>query len=207
MIESLLRRLIEHKRRKWIVIILTVLTGLLVVLPAVDEYNAAKERINAATDELLEAQAQGSSVEAFDKIRREKEASLEALEEEAVSAENEQAFRDRLDKIVQGTGCTMRRIQMGQPFSSVWKTNDHPLNTGKTSDRGNDTPYQLEKRRISLEITGSIGDLYDFLSEVNKLEKLIHTKSVSLEGAARGENTAVLEMELIAFNLVKKAAP
>ena len=207
MIDPILRRLIEHKRRRTIVIILTILTGLLVVLPAVDEYNAAKERIDAATGELLEARAQGASVNHFDKIRREKEASLRTLEAKAVSADNEQEFRNELDRIVTFTGCAMRRIQMGQAANSPWKTNDHPLNAGNTGGRGTDTPYQLERRRISLVITGSIGNLHDFLEEVHKLENLVHTKSVSLEGNARSENTATLEMELISFNLVKKADP
>ena len=76
MIEPFLRRLIEHKRRKSIVIILTILTGLLVVLPAADEYNAAKERMNTATSDLKETKSQVGSLPRFEKLFDEKMAQL-----------------------------------------------------------------------------------------------------------------------------------
>jgi Tfp pilus assembly protein PilO len=205
MIEPLLRRLLEHKQRKWIVIILTILTGLLVVLPAADEYNAATGRLATAKKTIEETQNEVAGLPQLEKAFREKSAQLEKLESQVVTDQVAQQLRNDLAELVRQTGCQMRQIRLAQPARRDWTTKDDPLLGTSAADRGADTPYRLETRQLTLSITGAMANLQDLMSRIHKIEKFIHTKSFALKRSTESENMTILEMDLLLLNLVKKA--
>jgi hypothetical protein len=206
MIETLLRRFVEHKRRKTVVIILTVLTGLLVVLPATDEYNAAQERISTAQADLTSANDEVADLEHYKRLFEEKEKELERLEAQAVSDADAQDLRSQLVETIPLTGCTMRQIRLGDAVRRDWTAKDHPVRGTNLSERGDPTPYQLETRQIALSISGSMANLHDFLSRIHDRNEFIHTKTVALKRSEASENLANLDMDVLLFNLVKKTA-
>ena len=204
MIEPLLRRLVQHERRKSIVIVVTILTGLLVVLPAADEYNAARGRVNAAKGQLLEIQSQANDLPHFQKLFQVKAADLKKLESQAVSESVAERLQNELVEMVRQSGCTMRLIRPGDPLRRDWTTKDHAVRSLNVTDRGENTPYQLETRQISLSVTGSMPNVLEFLAHIHRLEQFIHSRQISLKRADEGGNTAILDMDLVLFNLIKK---
>ena len=204
MIEPLLRRLIQHERRKSIVIIVTILTGLLVVLPAADEYNAARGRVNAAKGQLLEIQSQANDLPHFQKLFQVKSSDLQKLESKVVSESVAERLQNELVEMVRQSGCTMRLIRPGDPLRRDWTTKDHAVRGLNVTDRGESTPYQLETRQISLSVTGSMPNVLEFLARIHRLDRFIHSRQISLKRADVGGNTAILDMDLVLFNLIKK---
>src|SRR5688572_24432215 len=55
MVDKLVRTIVEHPKRKILVIILTFVTGVVFVLPAVEEYSAAQARQGVAREKLNDA--------------------------------------------------------------------------------------------------------------------------------------------------------
>jgi hypothetical protein len=204
MIEPLLRRLIEHKRRKLIVTILTVLTGLLVVLPAADEYNAAKERTSTAHKDLEETKGEVKSLPRFEEIFELRMAELEALQDRTLSLAAAQNLREQLVEIVRQADCTMLQARLGDPMKRDWTTEDNAVDDFSVSNRGNPTPYQLETRQISLSIAGPMPNLLHFLARLCEIDKMIHTKDLNLKRSGSEENSAILTMDVLLFDLVKK---
>jgi hypothetical protein len=205
MIETLLRRLIEHKRRKTVVIILTVLTGLLVVLPAADEYNAAQERISTAAVDLADAKEEVADLDYYNRLFAEKQREVKQLESQAVSDTVAQHLRSELVELIPQTGCTMRQIRLGDVVRRDWTEDDDPVRGTSLSERGEPTPYQLETRQIAISLTGSMANLHDFLSRIHDRSEFIHTKTVNLKRSDGAENLANLDIDILLFNLVKKA--
>ena len=143
MIEPLLRRLVQHERRKTIVIVVTILTGLLVVLPAADEYNAARGRVNAAKGQLLEIRSQANDLPHFQKLFQVKAADLKQLESQAVSESVAERLQNELVEMVRQSGCTMRLIRPGDPLRRDWTTKDHAVRSLNVTDRGENTPVPV----------------------------------------------------------------
>ena len=204
MIEPILRRLIEHKRRKTIILVVAILTGLLVVLPAADEYNAARARLSAARLDVEEMQSAFDDLPRFEQLFKSKTQELQQLENRAVSEANAQGLRGNLVEMVRQTGCTMRQIRFGEPIRRDWTTADDPVRGGSAAERGEKTPYQLEARQISLSVTGSMANLHEFMAQIHRLDQFIHTKSVALKRAEDGGNAAIMDMDVLLFDLVKK---
>jgi hypothetical protein len=46
--------------------------------------------------------------------------------------------------------------------------------------------------------------LHEFLSELNKVDKTIHTRTISLQRAGRTKGTATLDLDLTLFDFVEK---
>lgn len=204
MIEPFLRRLIQHERRKSIVIVVTILTGLLVVLPAADEYNAARGRVSAAKGQLVEMRSQADDLPQFEELYQVKLSELRKLESEAVSEAVAERLQNELVEMVRQSGCTMRLIRPGDPLRRDWTTRDHPVRGLSATHRGDNTPYQLETRQISLSVTGSMPNVLEFLARIHRLDQFIHSRQISLKRADEGGNTAILDMDLVLFNLIKK---
>jgi Tfp pilus assembly protein PilO len=204
MIEPFLRRLIAHKQRKGIIIIVTVLTGLLVVLPAADEYKAASARLETAADQLEEMQTEVSGLSRIKQTHEAKQAELAKLEQLAISESDAQQLRSDLVEMVRQTGCTMRQIRLGEGLRREWTSDDHPVRSATLAERGDETPYQLETRQLSISLTGAMANLHEFMARIHRLDKLIHTRSVSVRRADEEGDTTTMEMDLLLFDLVKK---
>ena len=100
----------------------------------------------------------------------------------------------------------MRQIRLGVAMRRDWMSEDDAVRGVSLANRGEKTPYQLETRQVSLSITGSMPNLHHFLARLDKIDKFIHTKSVSLQRSDTGENSAALKMDILLFDLVQKPA-
>jgi len=202
--DQVLREVLQHPKRHYGVIILTLLTGLVVVWPASDEYFAAKQRTSDATTKLEEARARISDLPRHQQIYEQKVAEVSVLEKRVISGKAAQDLQAQVTELGRKTGCSVRKARIGDAARRDWKENDHPLDAGRSS--GADTPFRLETRQLSLLVTGPMTGLYEFLNELHKVDKLIHTRDVSIESSTDDGETAALRMTLMLFDLPPKAA-
>lgn len=205
MIESALQQFLTYPHRQKAVIILTLLTGLVVVWPAVDGYIEARTRKREASTKVEESNAEIVKLPRHAELFKKKQAELEALTRRTVSEDAAQRLRNELVQLVRNAGCTMRRIQLGNATRRDWMENDSPVKGANLVDPGDKTPFQLVSRQLSLSITGQMPKLHEFLSEMHKVDKTMHTRAITLQRAGRTKGTATLDLDLVLFDFEKKA--
>ena len=204
MIETLLRRFVETKQRKLAVIILTSLTLLAVVWPAADAYTAAEKRVAAAQDELSQAQQDIQTLPRLTQELVEKKDELRKLENQTVTEPIAQRLREDLTQLVRDTGCMMSSIKLDDSSTRVWMEEDDAISGRRRVDRGQETPFELVTWQLSVTITGPMAGIHQFLSGIHRINKLVHTKTVSMRRSANEENKTVLQLDLLLFNLARK---
>jgi hypothetical protein len=202
--DQVLQELLRHPKRHYGVIIITLLTGLVVVWPASDEYFAAKQRTSDATAKLKDARAQLGTLPRHQQLYEQKVAELSELEKRVVSEQAAQVLQAKVTELGRKTGCSVRKALIGDAARRDWRENDDPIEGTRSADAGADTPFQLETRELSLLVTGPMVGLYGFLSELHQVDKLIHTKDVSIESSTEDGATAALRMTLKLFDLPPK---
>ena len=99
----------------------------------------------------------------------------------------------------------MRRIRLGDATRRDWMENDSPVTGTDLANPGRETPFQLVSRQLTLSITGQMPKLHAFLSEMHKIDKTMHTRTISLERAGRTEGVATLDLDMVLFDFEKKA--
>jgi len=205
MIESVLPQLLTHPYRKQAVIILTLVTGLVVVWPTVDAYTEARTRIQQANAQLDKTNEEIAKLPRHTELFRKKQKELTSLTRRTVTEDGAQRLRNDLVQLVRKAGCTMRRIRLGDPTRRDWMENDSPVTGVDLADPGNKTPFQLVSRQLSLSMTGEMPKLHAFLAEMHKIDKTMHTRSISLQRTGRSKGTATLDLDMVLFDFEKKA--
>ena len=207
MIETALRRLIDHPRGMMIVITLSFVVGLALVLPLADEYSALREEADNLLHELSEAQKEHKNLPLFEKRIAKQQAELAAWEDRAISDEEASEFRHRMVTLVRESGCQVRRVSLSDPRQRDWMQDDDPVRTINTKGKKKQkTEYQLKSRVFSLSISGSADHVRALLLAMHKEQPLAYTRSLSLRPADADRKEVVLELELWLFELAKKKA-
>ena len=203
MIEPALRSFLEHNRRKQAVIILTILTALVVVWPAVDVYTAATQRTEAAQVQIEESRKQIARLNQYTKLHSAKQDELADLEKQLVSEQAAQALKSQLTNLGRETGCTVRNTKLMPPSRRAWRENDHPIRGAHPTTAGAETPFWLESRQLALTVTGPMPSLYKFLDRLHGIDKVVHSRSAKIQSGENG-STATLSMEILLFDLPRK---
>jgi hypothetical protein len=206
MVEQILWRFLEYRKRKQAVIIATMVTGLVAVWPAADEYIAARSRYSDARSELEETERQIENLPKFTQLLEKRKLELANLEKQTFSQDAAQTLRSELQQMIRETDCQMRNVRLGDPISRDWTTNDDPVTLVNMADRGTSTPFQLVTRQMSLQITGTMPNLSRFLERLSKLNGLVHTKSISLRRTSQQSTNTSLDMEILLFDLARRPA-
>lgn len=210
MIDPLLRRFLTYEKRKEVVIIGTILAGLALVWPATDKYIAARQQTHDARLEVEEAEHGIAKLPQFTRMHERKTKELDALTVKLVGGKAARQLRDDLTKLGRNTGCRVLRAHLADPTSRVWNLNDHPVGGEKLKNTGGETPYQLETRQLSLQVTGPMNGLYRFLEGLHQVDEVIHARAMSIKGgkSSDGDRTDVgmLDINLSLFDLTKKEA-
>lgn len=209
MIEPLLRRFLAYEKQKQVVIIGTILTGLVVAWPATDEYIAARNRTHEARKKLEEAGLAIAKLPQFTRLHQLKTKELEVLSQRLVGDQAARKLQSDLTELGRQTGCTVLRVQLGDPSTRVWNENDHPVSGTKLKNTGGETPFQLETRQITLSVTGPMDGLYAFLEGLHRIERVIHPRSMSMKGGnsmvGNDDQVGLLDLTLSMFDLTKMA--
>lgn len=203
MIEPALQQFLAYSYRKHAVIILTLLTGLLVVWPAVDGYIEARTRKKEAKAKLEKTNEEIGKLPRHAELYKKKQEELAAYSRRTVTEDAAQRLRNDLVQLVRKAGCTMRRIRLGDATRRDWMENDSPVTGADQVDPGQQTQFKLVSRQLSLSITGQMPKLHEFLAEMHKIDKTMHTRSISLQRAGRSKGTATLDLDMVLFDFEK----
>jgi Tfp pilus assembly protein PilO len=207
MVDRLIRTIVEHPKRKLLVIILTFVTGVVFVLPAVEEYSAAQARQGTAREKLTEASGAAANLPQMQSALQKKKRELEELEQKAVSEKDVEHFRDELQKLIREVGCEMREVHIDEiPTKRPWMSNDSSLNTVSSGNAGPETPFVLVQWNARLRIEGPMGSIYKFLTRVSQLDRFMHARLVDMKRSETDENQTQLRMEVTLFDLERKKA-
>lgn len=205
MIESALQQFIAYPHRQKAVIILTLLTGLVVVWPAVDGYIEARTRKKEASTKLAKTNEEIAKLPRHAQQYKIKQEELAALMRRTVQEDSAQQLRNELVQLVRKAGCTMRRIRLGDASRRDWMENDSPVKGADLVDPGDKTSFQLVSRQLSMSIDGQMRKLHELLASMHKIDKTMHTRSIMLQRAGRSKGDATLDLEMVLFDLEKKA--
>ena len=205
-VETILRLLIEHPKRVWIVTLLTMLVGLVFTWPAVDNYCAASSKYAELRAEVAQGQERGGKIGLYKEQAEKKLAESKALEAKALTAEETEDLRNRLTTMVKDAGCKMRRIKLGDALTRTWFEEDNPLDTRSRADSDKKSPFKLKSQPLLLSIAGPLDKVNDFLARLGQEDKLIHTGSLMLKRSTEDQAQVELDLELFLFDLVRAEA-
>ncbi len=203
MIESLLRNFCESRHRKLIVAIVTTLLGLAVLWPVTDDYFDERESRRTLMDDLDRARQKEKNLPAFEQRVAEFEAKVSLLEGRTISAESVSQYRANLLKIIREAGCQMRRLEVGAPTLRPWMRDDDPLQSTATLGVTDKTPFQLERRNVSLSIGGEMTSIHHLLDQLKKDNTIAYPHRLQLHPTGSRSTSATLELELWLFALVR----
>ncbi|MCA9123229.1 MAG: hypothetical protein H6822_28200 [Planctomycetaceae bacterium] len=208
MIEPLLRRFLVYEKRKQVVIIGTILTGLVVVWPATDEYIAARQQTQESQLAVEEAEHAIAKRPQYAQLHQRKTQELDVLAQRLVGDQAARKLQSDVTELGRKTGCTVLRAQLTDPATRTWNQNDHPVAGTSLKNTGGETPFQLETRQLSLSVTGPMSGLYAFLEGLHRVEKVIHPRAMSIKGgdsmSGNDQDTGTLDLQLLLFDLTKR---
>jgi Tfp pilus assembly protein PilO len=206
-VETILRKLLRHPHRRWIVIIGTLLVGIVFILPAVDTYNAACQRFESLQEDLQRARDAAGQLETLQvEVEKWKQ---EALRRQRLAATEERVAQLRSDlvSLARKCGCQLRRIRVEEPKEREWVKGDDPLAVRPASEKAEKTPFVLRSRRLSVSVTGNLASIGQFLATVSAQELLVHTVSVTLQKSQEDAEQVMLELELVLLELAQRRPP
>ena len=206
MVEPLLRRVLAHPKRVWIVIFLTLGIGLVFTWPAVDSYSAAKDRRAKLESELQEGEALVAKVDLYQRQAEKKQAQLQELEAKTLSPAEIEKLRSQLVVMVKESHCMVRRVRLGDSSLRQWYDEDSPLELRVRQESERKSAFRLKTQPLNLAITGNLNDVSDFLARLSQQDRLIHTGGFQLRKSTEDKNLMDLEIDLLFFDLVQLEA-
>lgn len=207
MVDQLIRTIVEHPKRKLLVIILTLITGVVFGLPSVEEYSAAQARMASAREKLTEASGSAANLPQVQASLELKKNELAALERKTINDKEIEKFRDSLQRLIRETGCEMREVSVDElPQKRSWMSKDSPLRNGPVADPGTETPFVLAQWNARMRIEGTMGSIYKFLASLHEMDRFIQTREVNLQRAEGQDNRTQLRMDITLYDLTRKKA-
>lgn len=206
MIRKTLWTLSESPYRWLIVTGGTFIVGLVLVVPLVDVYSAERKEKEALLAEVTAASQVAARLNQFESRVDDRLAQLKELEARTVDQERLPALRDRLTMLVRQTGCSLRRLNVGEALSRPWYESDDPLGLRANVKRqDSQTNLDLQWRPITVSVNGTMAELRNLLAKLDADNMMVHTKMFELYPSSRGRKSITLDMELWYFTLVPKS--
>jgi len=208
MIESPIRKFCESSRRKLIVVIVTAATGLLVLIPLVDEYFDARDKYTALADELDNARHTARALPELEEHVVQITGKLTEMEGRTVTARTVSRYRSQLVELIRDADCRVRRFDVSLPALRPWHQNDDPRRqavpqTGAIAEK---TPFALERRSVTLLVDGTIDNVQNLLEQLHKDKTFAYPSRVDLHTNGQRGSSVTLEMEMWLFALERQTA-
>lgn len=203
---SSIDRLMTHPRRRWIVTIGTLLSGLLFLLPAVDSFSQERSRYADLSEQLVASRTLISQKEHWQKRLVEQRRRLEHLESCSVTEEELNDYRNWVTECVRHNGCQMRRIHVGEPVYRPWMNkNDDPTADRPPVQAEGETPWLLETRNLTISVEGQLGHVKELLDELHTTDVLAHSSGVAVRRVDSLSGGVTLDLNLVLMNLIRKS--
>jgi hypothetical protein len=207
MIEQTLRSFCESRRRWVIVIAGTFAVGLVLILPLADLYLAERNAKAELFTELESAQQIVETVADSEARLAVKTTELKAFEGRTVDEKSLPALRTKLVELARDTGCSLRRLNVGNGSTRPWHDGDDPKDANETKAKPTDqaTGFNLEWRPVTVSVSGSSANLCSLLERMEADHMLMHTKNFDMHPDGEGRKNLNLDMELWYYNLARGA--
>jgi hypothetical protein len=202
----LLKRLQASRHRNWFAAGIAIVVGLLVVLPQADAYFAMRSRRQTLADEATRFQAERDGLPIVQDLAAKKLAELNDLAGQSVAADQVHVFRGRVVELARQSSCQVRHIVLGERRQREWRAGDSPLATIDRPAQEARSPYRLGVQTMNISVSGSLAGAKEFLKSLRAEDRMIHTKRISLQPAAK-PTEVVLEIELFLFELSYEKPP
>jgi hypothetical protein len=203
MLDGILRPIVEHPKRGWIVITATFVIGVVFTWPAVDYYFAAAANHRQLMSEVEEGTATASRLELYQNQLQKQTEKLRTLQERALSGDKVESFRGQVTEWVKASGCQLRRIKLADPQLRPWYEDDHPLETRPRTEKDTKTPFKLRQQSLNLLVTGPMDRVSDFLARLGEQDLLLHTGNLLLRRNPEQPQDVEMDLDLILFDLVQ----
>lgn len=203
MLDGILRPIVEHPKRGWIVIIATFVIGVVFTWPAVDYYFAAAANHRQLIGEVEEGTATASRLELYQNQLQKQSEKLRTLQERALSADKVEAFRGQVTEWVKASGCQLRRVKLAEVQLRPWYEDDHPLEIRPRTEKDTKTPFKLRQQSLNLLVTGPMDRVSDFLARLGEQDLLLHTGNLLLRRNPEQPQDVEMDLDLILFDLVQ----
>jgi hypothetical protein len=203
--ETLIRKFCESPRRGLIVTTVTILLGLAVITPLVDDYFDKKESRKVLAEDLDNARQTAALLPSLEKQVALVVEKLGVLEERSVSEQTVSGYRTRLVDMIRESSCQIRRLDVASPTRRPWKEKDNPLQEGNNSESsGKATPFFLERRNILLSVNGKTHEIYSLLEQLQKDTTLAHPERIEIHSDGQNGETVTMELEMSLFALSRQ---
>ncbi len=209
---SALGRFLVHPARHWGVVAMILGLGLMVMLPAADDYGDSR-KMRAELQKTVARQRH--EVKDLDETKQEASAKLADLKQwqaRAFSDDQLRSFRQEVEDWARKSGCQVRRIRLDPKAARTrpWRKGDSLERTSGSSRRTNARnapPYVLKSQPLSVSVSGPLEGVKDLLAQLHSARRLLQSKSLTINpspGKATGVDL-IIELEL--FDLTKVKAP
>lgn len=203
--ESVIRRFVEHPKKRTFVITLTSVILLALGLPAVDEYSAINGRRKELERNLTTALETSSKLHDYEALLSRQQVSNQSISERVMTADRVEHLRTEVVQLVRDAGCGMRRIRLSEPRERAWSKDDNVLNARPVADKSKATPFVLRTRQFTVSVTGPVHNVHQLLAELSRKNYLIHATGFTMQKSDESDESVELELELLLIELTKAA--
>ncbi len=192
---------LPHRFIRLIVTGVSLVAGLLLGGPLVEEYLSNRERIQ----EVERLQAEYAQVqqqrETLSLSLQRTATQLSVLSKRSTTSENQNLVRDQLVSLVRDTGCQLRQIETMEGHRRAWGgERDDPtresVNPGMPS-----TPFNLQTCRLGLTVTGSLDAVRQLIGKISDLRLIALIEQVAMQPADGAGRVVQLELRMKLFGL------
>ncbi|MAT69765.1 MAG: hypothetical protein CMJ58_09595 [Planctomycetaceae bacterium] len=173
------------------------------VYPLADDYFDERSKHADLRAQLADAETTAAALPAEELQVAELTTQLAALEQRTMDEESVAAFRSRLIELIRASGCQIRRFDVGAATARPWTKGDHAIDDAKKPTQSAPTPFQLERRSVTLAVDGPITAIHSLLESIENEKQLAHPRRLQLSAGNRGGTTVMMELELWFFALTR----
>lgn len=203
MVNELVDRFCESRRRWLIVTGVTFVAGLLTILPQADHFFALSSDQEDLQENLTLAARAADLLPGYVERVAEETKTRQSLEERTLDAERAPVFRNRLVDFVRESGCQLRRINISPAKTRPWRQGDNPVAT--EDKQAKPTAFLLETRSVVLSVSGGSASINELLQRLEDERLIYHAERLDLKPAVKNRRGVQLDLELLCYALTHES--
>jgi len=174
-------------------------------MPLVDVYYAGISEKQDLFAELESARQVAAQITPLQKRVAERVTELERFEQGTIDEQSWRSLHERLLVLAKETGCSIRRLNVGEAMSRPWSPGEDPIGLPAATRRTDAKEVcLLEWRPVNISLSGSSTALRTVLERMMTEGKLMHTKLLEMYPSSPNRQMKTLDMELWYFSLARR---
>lgn len=209
-LKLILRRILEHRARRLIVITVTLAIlvgggGL-----AADNYFGLRSEADQLQADLAAAIEEAGRLSDLQLQHAETRMQLAAHTQRAVDDESIDVVRDEIVMLILDSKCKFRRVEINDPQTRSFNLGDNPLEDQGAGGEdelmmAQGSGYDLRLQEAAVEVTGDLENIKTLLARFHAMERLVHVSGLQLTQEATTREIQ-LRANLVFFRLQEAKA-